>query len=434
MEFEFLEVFLPSNLNDLRRVKSELLLTQLKCVHTSLEKVESPEAIDELDCSWKLREKAFPYSCTDEEGLILNYVIAANQLKSGFEISTAFGFSSMYIGLALKQNGGQLVTMDCYVEEWKESFVYNPEEMESSVECNRKNALENILPTGLRFAKESANKLGLSDVIRFEIGISPKDVPTIVGDRKLDFVFIDGGHFGEQPLLDFLAVYPYLSEKCAVFFHDNHSGTTVAQAVSEAENKLGASAQKLLTRWNLTLVSRGLNKLSLATLDYLLIRKHPSYLELSQTQLQQAQDELKRSQTQLQYTQSELELSKTQLQHTQGELKLSQTQLQHTQGELELSQTQLQHTQGELKLSQTQLQHTQGELKLSQTQLQHTQGELKLSQTQLQHTQGELEIVRYKADQTEAMISAMQSSKFWKLRRLWLKLKKNLGLVKEVQE
>ncbi|NDJ22514.1 hypothetical protein GS682_12900 [Nostoc sp. B(2019)] len=434
MEFEFLEVLLPSNLNDLRRVRSELLLTQIKCVHTSLEKVESPEAIDELDCSWKLKEKAFPYSCTDEEGLILNYVIAANQLKSGFEISTAFGFSSMYIGLALKQNGGQLVTMDCYVEEWKESFVYNPEEMESSVESSRINALKNILPTGLRFAKESANKLGLSDVIRFEIGISPKDVATIVGDRKLDFVFIDGGHFGEQPLLDFLAIYPYLSEKCAVFFHDNHSGTTVAQAVSEAENKLGTSAQKLLTRWNLTLVSRGLNKLSLATLDHLLIRKHSSYLELSQTQLQHTQAELEHSKTQLQHTQSELESSKTQLQYTQAELESSKTQLQHTQSELESLKAQLQHIQGELEHSKTQLQHTQSELESSKTQLQHTQAELEHSKTQLQHTQDELEIVRCKAEQTEVMISAMQSSKFWKLRILWLKLKKSLGLVKEVQE
>ncbi|AUB40398.1 Glycosyltransferase involved in cell wall bisynthesis [Nostoc flagelliforme CCNUN1] len=420
MEFEFLEVFLPSDLNDLRRVRHESLLTQMKFVYADIEKVESPEAIDYLDCSWKLREKAFPYSCTDEEGLILNYVIAANQLKSGFEISTAFGFSSMYIGLGLKQNDGQLVTMDCYVEEWKESFLYNPEEMESSVECSRMNALENILPTGLRFAKESAKKLGLSDVIRFEIGISPKDVPTIVGDRKLDFVFIDGGHFAEQPLLDFLAVYPYLSEKCAVFFHDNHFGTTVARAVSEAESKLGASAQKLLTRWNLTLVSRGLNKLSLATLNYLLIRKHPSYLELSKTQLQ--------------HTQSELESYKTQLQYTQSELESYKTQLQYTQSELESYKTQLQYTQSELESYKTQLQYTQSELESYKTQLQHTQSELKSHKTQLQHTQSELEILRCKADQTEAIISAMQSSKFWKLRILWLKLKQNLGLVKEVQE
>lgn len=119
--------------------------------------------------------------------------------------------------------------------------------------------------------------------------------------------------------------------------------------------------------------------------------------------------------------QLELERSHSQLQHTQAELQQSQSQLQHTQAELQQSQFQLQHTHAELQQSQFQLQHTQAELQQSQSQLQHTQAELQQSQSQLQHTHAELEISR-------ATILAMETSKFWKLRTWWFKLKRFVGL------
>ena len=66
---------------------------------------------------------------------------------------------------------------------------------------------------------------------------------------------------------------------------------------------------------------------------------------------------------------------------------------------------------------QTQLQHTQSELDAAQTQLQHTQSELDAAQTQLQHT-------LVKLDTFQSTVTAMQSSKFWKLRQVWMRLKR----------
>ncbi len=68
----------------------------------------------------------------------------------------------------------------------------------------------------------------------------------------------------------------------------------------------------------------------------------------------------------------------------------------------------------ELERLRAQLQQTQGELERSHSQLQQTQGELARSQSQLQHALG--------------TITAMESSKFWKLRKVWFRLKKILGL------
>ncbi|MDJ0728377.1 MAG: FkbM family methyltransferase [Crocosphaera sp.] len=68
----------------------------------------------------------------------------------------------------------------------------------------------------------------------------------------------------------------------------------------------------------------------------------------------------------------------------------------------------------QLQDAQNQLQQTQSQLQQTQNQLQQTQNQLQQTQSQLQHSQ--------------ERILAMESSKFWKLRTQWLKLKKRLGL------
>ncbi len=161
-------------------------------------------------------------------------------------------------------------------------------------------------------------------------------------------------------------------------------------------------------------------------------------LQRSQSQQQDTQTELERSQSQQQDTQTELERSQSQQQDTQAELERSQSQQQDTQAELERSQSQLQDTQTELQRSQSQLQDTQAELQRSQSQQQDTQGELERSQSQQQDTQGELERSQFQLQsiQVELELSqqeliAMQSSKFWQLRKIWFRLKGLLGLKKD---
>jgi glycosyltransferase involved in cell wall biosynthesis len=92
--------------------------------------------------------------------------------------------------------------------------------------------------------------------------------------------------------------------------------------------------------------------------------------------------------------------------------------LEKKQSELcsQLQQTESQLGQAQFQLGQAQFQHQQ-----TQSQLQQIQVQLERSQSQLQHTQEELE-------RSQTLILAMESSKFWKLRSAWFKLKRAIGI------
>jgi septal ring factor EnvC (AmiA/AmiB activator) len=91
---------------------------------------------------------------------------------------------------------------------------------------------------------------------------------------------------------------------------------------------------------------------------------------------------------------------------------LLQEQLHRTEAELEEFQHQHQHTQ-------TQLRQTQAELGATQSQLRQTQAELGAIQTQLHQTQTEL-------NTAQTMLKAIESSKFWRLRLMWVRIRKRL--------
>ena len=248
------------------------VLVKMRPMQDALELVDEPEAIDDLDKSRKLRDKAFPYSCTDEEGLALYHVIRSNGLRYGFEVATAFGYSSAFMGLAAKENGGELVTLDCYVEEWKESFDYEPAELEQAIAGTIAAVKEGRFPSGLAMANQCLAALGLQDTVVLTLGVSPQHVDRAVGAMTLDFALIDGGHFGDQPRRDFEAVAGHLAQRCAVFFHDNNGNDAVERAVSAAEQALGSQAIVLPTRYQLALVGRGLDPDTVDALSALFAR------------------------------------------------------------------------------------------------------------------------------------------------------------------
>jgi O-antigen biosynthesis protein len=72
------------------------------------------------------------------------------------------------------------------------------------------------------------------------------------------------------------------------------------------------------------------------------------------------------------------------------------------------------------------------QIQQSQSQLQQAQSELELSQFQLQQAQSELELSQLKLLQTQNQIFAMKTSKFWKLRTIWFRLKPRLNLVSRI--
>jgi chromosome segregation ATPase len=85
------------------------------------------------------------------------------------------------------------------------------------------------------------------------------------------------------------------------------------------------------------------------------------------------------------------------------------------------TETQVQAAQAKLQTTQAQLQTTQAQLQTTQAKLQTTQAKLQTTQAQLQTTQAQLQT-------TQAEVEAMRSSKFWKMRQLWVDAKSYMGL------
>lgn len=91
-------------------------------------------------------------------GRFLYDLIIEKGYKRGLEIGTSNGYSGLWIGLALKQNGGKLITIE-------------------------------IDPRAAYEARKNFEKAGLDDVIEVITGNALIAIPEIEGD--FDFVFID---------------------------------------------------------------------------------------------------------------------------------------------------------------------------------------------------------------------------------------------------
>lgn len=106
---------------------------------------------------------------------------------------------------------------------------------------------------------------------------------------------------------------------------------------------------------------------------------------------------------------------------TMEELKRSQAELESVQTQLSQTQQQLARSQAQLLQTQTQLQQAQARWSETQTQYQQAQEEWGKTQTQLQQALQAWE-------ESQNIIKAMETSKFWKLRKIWFKIKRVLGL------
>ena len=275
---EVLNAAMLPRLHPVRAKLSEELRPRMVVVTDLLGPVLFPNqvALDELDWMYKLPEKKFPYSATFEEGMIIKYIIEHYRLKSGFEIATAFGFSSFFAGIGFQQTGGRLISVDAYIEEELEDFLYSREQVQAHLAHLRElisQGAEDATPRGLAFAQAGRQALGLGAIIGYEIGSSPHDVPSILGDRKLDYAFIDGGHFGDQPLEDVNAVVPHLNlERFVMLFHDTMV-VSVAQAVHAAAEITGGTITTIATRNRLVAVHCGVDTAGFDTCNAMTLRR-----------------------------------------------------------------------------------------------------------------------------------------------------------------
>jgi chromosome segregation ATPase len=133
---------------------------------------------------------------------------------------------------------------------------------------------------------------------------------------------------------------------------------------------------------------------------------------------------------------------KYELKRANGLLQEKQTKLDFTQAELERYQAaldeayaeggrfayELQVAQAELERVQASLTQVQADLTVTETTLNKTEKALRAKEKKLSGTESTLKRAREQLRQKQTTISAMESSKFWKLRRKWMKLKKIFGL------
>lgn len=169
-----------------------------------------------------------------------------------------------------------------------------------------------------------------------------------------------------------------------------------------------------------------------------------SHLEVQhyQAQLEQTQAQLEQANSQAQHYQADLEQANSQVQHYQADLEQTTNQLQQAEAGWEKTQNQLQQTQTGLEQTIDKLQQTQEsweknihQLKQTQTQLQQTQTQLKqttdkLQQAQLdtQNYQHQLQQAQIDRERAQTRIKAMESSKFWQLRRAWFVARRTAGV------
>jgi hypothetical protein len=222
------------------------LLARLAPLQAALEPVEPEAERGTLDRARRLPGTPAPVTCTDEEGLVLHQLIAANGLRTGFEIPTGSGYTAAFAGSALQRNRGSLISMDSFADPQP-----SREALMDAVAAVMERIGRDDPPPALQFVSDQLSALGLEDVVTLSIGISPESVPDAVFARALDFVLIGSEH--EATLA---AVLPQLhKDRCAVVF----AGDPSDDAVAAAEQALGSQAIVFPTRYRLTLVGRNLD-------------------------------------------------------------------------------------------------------------------------------------------------------------------------------
>lgn len=176
-----------------------------------------------------------PWSIAECESNFLEQKIIERDCKRGLEIGTGTGISCIAAGFGFKRTGGNLITLDPFVEEYF-----------GRCDGYTKDSKEQSLNGVGKYIQEVLYGLGLP--VRSVIGYSPKDVePTLSCQRylqnvfgvPLDYTFIDARHDTEAVKSDFDAVLPFLGEKAIVFFHD--IPCIQPEGISYIEEKWGSS-------------------------------------------------------------------------------------------------------------------------------------------------------------------------------------------------
>ncbi|MEM7592578.1 MAG: glycosyltransferase [Cyanobacteria bacterium P01_A01_bin.83] len=153
----------------------------------------------------------------------------------------------------------------------------------------------------------------------------------------------------------------------------------------------------------------------------------------TQQQLQTTSVELAHTQQQLQTTSVELVHTQQHQQQSQQELAQARQHQQQSQQELAQARQHQQQSQQELAQARQHQEQLQQELAQARQQLQTVTNELTQFQQQQQESaqfQKQLQIAQMQTEQFKLLVSAMETSKFWKLRRWWFNIKQKTNLTR----
>ena len=137
---------------------------------------ELPPQVDRVLREIRARD-AGQLAVSEEDGRFLRVLIAASGSKRALEIGGASGYSAIWMGLALRETGGRLITIE-----------YDP--------VRAKELGENI------------KRAGLSDVVQVIAGDAFAQIPPI--SSSFDFVFLDAWKKDYKKFFDL--VYPRLDK------------------------------------------------------------------------------------------------------------------------------------------------------------------------------------------------------------------------------
>ena len=132
----------------------------------------------------KARDKG-QLAVSEEDGRFLRLMVASSGAKRALEIGGASGYSAIWIGMGLRQTGGQLVTIE-----------YDP--------ARAKELAENV------------RRAGLSDIVQVVAGDAFKQIPQVQG--TFDFVFLDAWKRDYKRFFDL--VYPRLDKRGLFIAHN----------------------------------------------------------------------------------------------------------------------------------------------------------------------------------------------------------------------
>src|SRR6266550_456999 len=124
-------------------------------------------------------------SVSEEDGRFMRVLVMSNGSKHALEIGSAFGYSSIWIGLGLRQTGGHLTTIE-----------YDA--------ARAKAAADNI------------RRAGLTDTVTVISGDAFKEIPKVAG--TFDFVFLDAWKPDYRKFFDL--VFPRLAPRGLFLAHN----------------------------------------------------------------------------------------------------------------------------------------------------------------------------------------------------------------------